>query len=179
MVTLKTFSLVLLLSLLNSLSATAGEKPAATAYKIDGATIFCTTDGFNWTAVPLQPILAAKGGAVLDWNPARPEELLAAGRGVVYRSASAGKNWVQTLRARDGFVPKVFARSKKNPFVVYVGGGSPEIGTEVYESRNGGVSWIRMYASRENADQLKIDADNADEKAKIAFTNESGNGGGK
>jgi hypothetical protein len=146
---------------------TAQPKQSPTLYRLDGGGIQCSIDaGANWEKLKL-PFNAT----AFNWDAKTPERILAGTKAMVYRSSNGGSAWYAVLTGSTQFTPKVFSASRKNPFRIYCAGTTIRNNTqvtEVYQSMDGGVNWLRVMVANEPIEILRIDPDNVTQK--ISFS---------
>jgi photosystem II stability/assembly factor-like uncharacterized protein len=154
----------------------AQQKHPSKLFKLGGDEVQYSVDaGGNWEQLklPFDKTLTA-----FSWDAKKPDRLLAGTQGVVYRSADAGKTWNPVLTRSPQFTPQIFSVSQKNPHRMYCAGTTERNSqtiTEVYQSMDGGVNWLRVIVAREPIDMLKIDPDSPGQK--ITFSGSQIKGG--
>jgi hypothetical protein len=143
----------------------AQQKHPSKLFKLGGDGVEYSVDaGGNWEQLKLP---FDKTVTALSWDAKAPSRLLLGMQGTVYRSGNAGESWYSVLAPSPQFTPQVFSVSQKNPHRMYCAGTTERNSqtiTEVYQSMDGGVNWLRVMISKDPFEMLHLDPDSPTQK---------------
>jgi hypothetical protein len=161
---MKIIRFIIVLYAVGCLVSNAQQKHTPMLYRLDGGEIqYSVNAGADWQKLKLP----FDDATAFNWDAKVPERLLVGTTAMVYRSSNGGSAWHAVLTGPTQFTPKIFSVSQKNPFRMYCGGTAEYNNTpvtEVYQSMDGGVNWLRVMVAKEPIETLRIEPDNSRQK---------------
>ena len=129
-------------------------------YKIESGRVLTSSDAkATWSVLSNSP----DNLMLVAWHPNQPMRLVAAAKNTVYFCDAIKKQWMVTFVRGGEFVPTEIKYSMKNQAEVWMVCRTSKEGedgrSDIFYSKNGGVTWDRVQSLLKDAVNIQLDPD--------------------